>query len=256
MSDLNRIFYELKSEFAQNVEWTDVEDWHCDDDDQLTGQRAQKFWALPMCRQDLQRQDNQLQTLRELAQCIRLMRSSDIESDTRFDIINDNWAKIENIAPKDYLTYIYALSSLAFLPHDLVQHAPQPINENVNVHLALNAVSTYFLSLTIPGAKSYGVFDEGVIEHCLRVFRLLENYSNSSPLANNIWILFLTICDDLKLVFRYVHFKDHLKPRDNIVRCLLTILYMNFRQGYNNACEYYNKIFCIYLYPSVAFAIC
>ncbi|XP_030240666.1 uncharacterized protein LOC115562755 [Drosophila navojoa] len=236
MSDLNRIFYELKSEFAQNVEWTDVEDWHCDDDDQLTEQRAQKFWALPMCQQDLQRQDNQLQTLRELAQCIRLMRSTDIESDIRFDIVNDNWAKIENIAPKDYLTYIYALSSLAILPHDLVQLAPQTINENVNVHLALNAVSTYFLSLTIPGAKSYGVFDEGVIEHCLRVFRLLESYSNSSPLANNIWILFLTICDDLKLVFRYVHFKDHLRPRDNIVRCLLTILYMNFRHGYGNAC--------------------
>lgn len=250
MSDLNRIFCELKSEFAQNVEWTKLEDWLCDDDDdEVTAQKANQFWSLPMCRQNLQRQDNQLQALRELAQCIRSMRSSDIEGENRFDIVNDNWAKIENIASKDYLTYIYALTSLATLPQDLLDFAPEPINENVNVHLALNAVSTYFLTLTIPGAKSYGIFDEGVIEHCLRVFRLLENYANSSARANNIWILFLTICDDLKLVFRYVHFKDHLKPRDNIMRCLLIILYMNFRHGYNNACKYYNILY-LYIFPA------
>ncbi|XP_064539536.1 uncharacterized protein Cap-D3 isoform X1 [Drosophila montana] len=252
MSELNRIFCEMKSQCAQNVDWTNVEGWLCDDDsDEVIQRRASKFWALPMCRQNLEVQDTQLQTLRDLSQCIRLLRSTDTETENNFDVTHDNWTNIEEIAPKDYLAYIYALTSLATLPQDILEYAPTALNENINVQLALNAVSTYFLTLTIPGAKSYGVFDEAVIEHCLRVFRLLEQHANSSARANNIWILFLTICDDLKLVFRYVHFKDHLKPRDNIMRCLFEILYINFRHGYNNSCAHQLHLKCFELFDEI-----
>jgi len=135
-------------------------------------------------------------------------------------------------------SYIYSLTSLVIPPEHVQRAAPQNLNENLNLQLSLNAASTYLLTLTIPGAKSYGVFDEDVIEQVLKIFRLLELNGNKSVRANTVWMFFLTICDDLKVVFRYVHFKEHLKPRDRIIRCLMEVLYMNFKVGYQNSCEY------------------
>lgn len=238
--EFNRLFSQLKPLFAANVTWNNVEDWlydYDDDDNEVNNQQgANLFWSLPICQQNAQIQDFQLQMLRELSNCIRSIRNSDIENQNGYDVTYDNWAKID-ISPQGYLAYIYAVTSLAILPPAVLKAAPAPINESINVQLALNAVSTYLLTLTIPGAKSFGIFDEGVIEQCLKVFKLLESNANNSVNANKIWILILTICDDLKLLFRYVHFKDHLKPRDRIIRVLLTILYMNFKIGYSNSCK-------------------
>ncbi|KAM8717217.1 hypothetical protein ACLKA7_003995 [Drosophila subpalustris] len=236
MSEFNRIFSVLKLKFAPNIDWDYVEDCLTEyESEDEARQCAYKFWSLPMCRQNLQDQDHQLQMLRELSNCIRSIRCGDNDNQSSYDATYDNWAKIEDISPREYLAYIYALASLATLSQDTLNGAMEPLNENINIQLALNAVSTYFLTLTIPGAKSYGIFDEGVIEHCLKVFKLLELNANSGIRANNIWILFVSICDDLKLVFRYVHFKDHQKPRDDIIKCLLQIIYNNFRKGYNNS---------------------
>ncbi|KAH8262985.1 hypothetical protein KR044_002800 [Drosophila immigrans] len=237
MSEFNRIFSDLKLHFATHIKWTQVEDCLSEyENDEETQRKASEFWMLPMCRQNLQDQDQQLQALRELSNCIRSLRSIDIENPSGYDITFDNWSEIVNISPGDYLAYIYALVSLATLPQHTLNAASVPLNTQLNIQLSLNAVSTYLLSLTIPGAKSYGVFDEGVIEHCLKVFRLLEQQPSLDGRSNTLSILFLSICDDLKLVFRYVHFKDHRKPRDDIIKCLLQLVYNSFRKGYTNAC--------------------
>ncbi|KAH8411966.1 hypothetical protein KR222_004317 [Zaprionus bogoriensis] len=237
MMQFNNLFSKLKVQFARNITWNNVEDWlYEDEDDAVNQQGGHCYWSLPICQQNAPMQDYQLQVLRELASCIRTVRNSDIENQNSFDVTYDNWATIEDISAQDYLAYIYAVTSLAVLPPHIADSAPEPVNEAVTVQLALSAVSTYLLTLTIPGAKSYGIFDEGVIEQCLKVFRLLEGNANNSGRANSIWITILTICDDLKLVFRYVHFKDHLRPRDKIIRVLLSIFYMNFKMGYSNSC--------------------
>lgn len=239
--EFNRLFGQVKEQFAVNVTWNNVEDWLYDYDDEDNEANNQQgaliFWSLPICQQNPEMQEFHLQTLRELSLCIRSIRNSDIENQNSYDVTYDNWAKIEDISPQGYLAYIYAVTSLGILPPAVVEAAPVPINESINIQLALNAVSTYLLTLTIPGAKSFGIFDEGVIEQCLKVFKLLESNANKSVHANNIWISILTICDDLKLLFRYVHFKDHLRPRDKIIRVLLSILYMNFKMGYINSCK-------------------
>lgn len=238
--ELNRLFSQLKVMFAANVTWNNVEGWLYDYDDEDNEMNYQKganlFWSLPICQQNAQMQDFQLQMLRELSNCIRSIRSSDIENQNGYDVTYDNWAKID-VSPQGYLAYIYTVTSLGILPPVVAKAAPVPINEDINVQLALNTVSTYLLTLTIPGAKSFGIFDEGVIEQCLKVFKLLECNANNSMHANKIWIPILTICDDLKLLFRYVHFKDHLRPRDRIIRVLLSILYMNFKLGYSHSCK-------------------
>ncbi|KAI8043038.1 hypothetical protein M5D96_004363 [Drosophila gunungcola] len=163
---------------------SDVEEWLYGEEaeDDVLMQRAQKFWSLAMCKQDIGYQESQLQLLRDLSGVIRSMRD---ENQASYSNTHDNWANIIGISPAS-----------AYL-------------------------STYLLTLTIPGAKSYGIFDEDVIEQVLKIFKLLELNGNKSVRANTIWMFFLTICDDLKLVFRYVHFKEHLKPRDRIIRCLM-----------------------------------
>ncbi|KAH8334321.1 hypothetical protein KR059_008824 [Drosophila kikkawai] len=252
MSELNSIFSDLKVNYVPQLQWVDVEEWLYGEeaDEDVMKQRAHKFWALDMCKQNLSQQEAQLQLLRDLAGVIRSMRN---ESQASYSNTHDNWANIIGVSPANaYLSYIYSLVSLVTAPEHVQQAAPGKLNEHLNVQLALNAVSAYLLTLTIPGAKSYGVFDEDVIEHVLKVFKLLEQNTDRSVRANTVWVFFLTICDDLKLVFRYVHFKEHLKPRDRIIRCLMEILYMNFKQGYQNSCAPALHTKCFELFGEIA----
>ncbi|KAH8357316.1 hypothetical protein KR200_000648 [Drosophila serrata] len=252
MSELNSIFSDLKVNYVPQLQWVDVEEWLYGEEaeENEMRQRAHKFWALAMCKQDLCRQETQLQLLRDLAGVIRSMRN---ESQTSYNNTHDNWANIIGVSPANaYLAYIYSLVSMGIAPEHVQQAAPKELNEHLNLQLALNAVSTYLLTLTIPGAKSYGVFDEDVIEHVLKIFKLLEQNASRSVRANTIWMFFLTICDDLKLVFRYVHFKEHLKPRDKIIRCLMEILYMNFKNGYQNSCAPALHTKCYELFGEIA----
>ncbi|XP_030380641.1 uncharacterized protein LOC115628597 [Scaptodrosophila lebanonensis] len=251
MSELTRLFCELKTHFRLNLNWVDVEQWLYGDGEECSNevwqQRAQNFWSLIN-----NREEEQLQTLRELASVIRSMRTEDQPG---YDNTYDNWANIINAAPANaYLAYIYAVSCLANpLPEHVRQAAPAlKLNWHTNVQLSLNAISTYFLTLTIPGAKTYGVFEEDVIEHCLKVFKLLEQNVDREVFANSLWMNFLTICDDLKLLFRYVHFKEHIKARDKIVRCLMEILYMNFKSGYVNKCAPALHTKCFEVFDEIA----
>lgn len=223
--------------YEPNVQWVDVEEWLYGEEAEgsVLQQRAEKFWTMAMCLQDGGHQETQLQLLRDLSAIIRAMRD---ENQASYSNTHDNWSNLIGFSPAlGYLTYIYSLVSLVVLPEHVLQAAPQQLNENINMQLALNAATTYLLTLTIPGAKIFGVFDEDVIEQVLKVFRLLEMNNNKSLRASMIWMFFLTICDDLKIVFRYVHFKEHLKTRDRIIRCLLEVLYMNFKMGYQNTCK-------------------
>ncbi|XP_043063903.1 uncharacterized protein LOC108089846 isoform X2 [Drosophila ficusphila] len=252
MSELNRIFSDLRVYYVPHLQWVDVEDWLYGEEaeDNALQERAQKFWSLTMCKQDIGHQETQLQLLRDLSGVIRSMRD---ENQASYSNTHDNWANIIGVSPANaYLSYIYSLVSLVIPPDHVRQAAPQVLNENVNLQLALNAVSTYLLTLTIPGAKSYGIFDEDVIEQVLKIFRLLELNNNKSLRANTVWMFFLTICDDLKVVFRYVHFKEHLKPRDKIIRCLMEVLYMNFKVGYQNSCAPALHAKCFELFGEIA----
>ncbi|XP_016963572.1 uncharacterized protein LOC108033648 [Drosophila biarmipes] len=250
--ELNRVFGDLRVYYEPNLQWVDVEEWLYGEEGEegVLQQRAEKFWALPMCLQDIGHQETQLQLLRDLSSVIRSMRD---DNQGCYSNTHDNWANIIGVSPANaYLSYIYSLTSLVIPPEHVQQAAPQGLNENLNLQLSLNAASTYLLTLTIPGAKSYGIFDEDVIEQVLKIFRLLELNSNKSVRANTIWMFFLTICDDLKIVFRYVHFKEHLKPRDRIIRCLMEVLYMNFKVGYQNSCAPALHAKCFELFGEIA----
>ncbi|XP_034666206.1 uncharacterized protein LOC117900095 [Drosophila subobscura] len=235
MSELNSIFSDLSANYVPRLQWVDVEEWLYGETASADEgrERARQFWSLPICGQDSRQQESQLQTLRELAGVIRSMRH---DSSSSYSNTHDNWSHIISVSPASaYLSYIYTVVSLSIPPANILEASPGVLNQNLNLQLSLNAASTYLLTLTIPGAKRYAIFDEDVIEHLLKLFSLLEQNANRSVFADTIWMLFLTICDDLKLVFRYVHFKEHLKLRDKIIRCLLEILYMNFQRGFQNA---------------------
>ncbi|XP_001357477.2 uncharacterized protein Cap-D3 [Drosophila pseudoobscura] len=238
MSELNRIFSDLRENYVPGLQWVDVEEWLYGEiaSPDEGNERGREFWSLPIWSRQEQMQQ-QLQTLRELAGVIRSLRDDEGSISTNsYSNTHDNWSNIISFSPASaYLAYIYTVVSLSIPPAHILEAAPDVLNQNLNLQLSLNAASTYLLTLTIPGAKRYAIFDEDVIEQVLKLFVLLEQNADRSVFADTIWMHFLTMCDDLKLVFRYVHFKEHVKIRDKIIRCLLQILYMNFQKGYQNS---------------------
>ncbi|XP_017476696.1 PREDICTED: uncharacterized protein LOC108366748 [Rhagoletis zephyria] len=221
--------YEKDAETDQNKKKQPSGESQDSDDEPLsTSTTKSGIINLPFLRRALN--DPQvLATLLELSSTIRNLRG---ETSASYDNTYDCWDEVVKVSPRDaYLSFVYALAGLPTL--DLASAA--------YTKLALAAVNTYFLSLTIPGAKGFHIFEPEVIAHCLQVFTIIERIQQPDVVRRmskqqpvEIWIRFHTLCDDLKLLLRYVHFSDHKTTRDLLLKKLIDILYMNHERGYAN----------------------
>uniref|UniRef100_A0A1A9UQZ9 Uncharacterized protein n=1 Tax=Glossina austeni TaxID=7395 RepID=A0A1A9UQZ9_GLOAU len=172
--------------------------------------------------------------LLDLCTTIRSLRTDPCES---YDNTYDCWDQLIKAVPRDpYLAFVYAIGGL-------LQVSPL---KQAHIKISLLVVDVYFLSLTIPGAKGYHIFHEDIITHCLQVFAHIERIQNpefrlqlqaSHQQIVSLWLQFSTLCDDLKLVLRYVHLSDHQGTRNAILRKLIDIQYLNHEKGYANACK-------------------
>lgn len=179
-----------------------------------------------------------LSTLLELCTTIRSLR----ESGTSYDNTYDCWDQVVKVSPRDaYLAFVYALAGLVNLDATHTQYT----------RLSLAAASTYFLTLTVPGAKGFHIFEEEIIAHALQVFALIEKVQNpdvakriSRQQSVEIWVNIATLCDDIKLLLRYVHFNEYKAVRDRILRKLIDIQFSNHERGYANFCKF-NHYFII-----------
>uniref|UniRef100_A0A1B0ANX6 Condensin complex subunit 1 C-terminal domain-containing protein n=1 Tax=Glossina palpalis gambiensis TaxID=67801 RepID=A0A1B0ANX6_9MUSC len=170
--------------------------------------------------------------LLDLCTTIRSLRTDPCES---YDNTYDCWDQLIKAVPRDsYLAFVYAIGGL-------LQVSPM---KQAHIKISLLVVDVYFLSLTIPGAKGYHIFHEDIITHCLQVFAHIERIQNpefrlqlqaSHQQIVSLWLQFSTLCDDLKLVLRYVHLSDHQGTRNAILRKLIDIQYLNHEKGYANA---------------------
>uniref|UniRef100_A0A1A9WNZ0 Uncharacterized protein n=1 Tax=Glossina brevipalpis TaxID=37001 RepID=A0A1A9WNZ0_9MUSC len=169
--------------------------------------------------------------LLELCTTIRSLRTDPCGS---YDNTYDCWDQLIKVLPRDaYLAFIYAIAGLS-------QVLPM---EQAYIKISLLVVDVYFLSLTIPGAKGYHIFHEDIIAHCLQVFAHIERMQNtefrlqqkSHQQTFDVWLQFSILCDDLKLVLRYVHLSDHQTTQDAILRKLIDIQYLNHEKGFANA---------------------
>jgi len=90
--ELNRVFSDLRVYYEPNLQWVDVEEWLYGEEaeDGVLQQRAEKFWSLPMCLQDIGHQETQLQLLRDLSSIIRSMRD---DNQASYSNTHDNWAR-------------------------------------------------------------------------------------------------------------------------------------------------------------------
>ncbi|XP_061386996.1 uncharacterized protein LOC133321941 [Musca vetustissima] len=249
MSELIKIFQKLSEYFVQGLVWEEIEDIfeQFQRNKNATEAPAQnehlrKLLNIPLVQRCVV--DEQIvSNLRDLCVAIRTLRGDSVGS---YDNTFDCWDQVVKVAPRDgYLAFIYTLAGL-------IQIDP---NSSQYIKLSLLAVNAYFLTLTIPGAKGFHIFEEELINHCLQVFGLIERLQNPDVISRmsrhepiQIWLQFSTFCDDLKLVLRYVHFKDYQTARNGILKKLIDIQYVNHERGYANmyAANLHMKCFEIY----------
>ncbi|XP_046801145.1 uncharacterized protein LOC111681677 [Lucilia cuprina] len=252
MSELIKIFKKLNEYFVVNLVWEEIEEMienvqqnkatpHNNTEGQLN-EAMLKFIGIPLV-QRAALDDQIVSTLMELCATLRSLRS---ESESSYDNTFDCWDQVVKVASRDgYLAFIYTLAALIQVDG----------TSQVYIKLSILAVNAYFLSLTIPGAKGFHIFEEEIIKHCVQVFTLIERIQNPNVLSRmsrnepiQIWLQFTTLCDDLKLVLRYVHFSDHKEARDVILKKLIDIQYLNHERGYANtyAANLHLKCFEIY----------
>lgn len=242
MSELIKIFKKLNEFFIVGLVWEEVEEILeniqqnkvCRSNENPDGQLNQamlKFIDIPLV-QRAALDDQIASTLMELCATLRSLRS---EAESSYDNTFDCWDQVVKVAPRDgYLSFIFTLAALIQIDG----------SSDVYTKLSTLAVDAYFLSLTIPGAKGFHIFEEEIIKHCVQVFGLIEHIqkpNGSEGIARkesiHVWLQFTTLCDDLKLVLRYVHFNDHKEARDVILKKLIDIQYLNHERGYANMCK-------------------
>lgn len=246
MTELINLFKKLSEFFDRNLLWENIEEAYEADAEQEQDKNKSNEEVQPLTTSQqtkssvselpfVQRAINDpqlLSTLLELCSAIRILRS---ESSASYDNTYDCWDEVIKVSPRDsYLSFVFALAGLPTLDAACTAYTK----------LALAAVNTYFLSLTIPGAKGFHIFEPEVIAHCLQVFGLIERIQHPDVLCRmskqqliEIWVRFSTFCDDFKLLLRYVHFNDHKATRDTLLKKLVNILYMNHERGYANMCK-------------------
>lgn len=239
MSELLKIFEKLSEHFVTGLVWEEIEELFenfqrskNNSDQQQPNESLQKILCIPLVQRSVL--DEQIiANLLELCTQIRTLRGESVGS---YDNTFDCWDQVVKVAPRDgYLAFVYTLAGL-------IQIDP---NSTVYIKLSLLSVNAYFLTLTIPGAKGFHIFEEEIITHCLQVFGLIERIQNPDVISRmsrhepiQIWVQFSTFCDDLKLVLRYVHFKEYQAARDGILKKLIDIQYLNHERGYANMCKY------------------
>lgn len=243
MSELIKIFKKLSEYLVVNLVWEEIEEIlenvqqnkitpHNGNTDGQLNQAMMKFLSIPLVQRAAV-DDQIVSTLMELCATLRSLRG---ETESSYDNTFDCWDQVVKVAPRDgYLAFIYTLAALIQVDG----------TSQIYIKLSVLAVNAYFLSLTIPGAKGFHIFEEEIIKHCVQVFGLIERIQNPNFLSQmsrnvpiQIWLQFTTLCDDLKLVLRYVHFNDHKEARDVILKKLIDIQYLNHERGYANMCKY------------------
>ncbi|XP_067624836.1 uncharacterized protein Cap-D3 [Eurosta solidaginis] len=251
MTELIAIFIKLSEYFDRQLLWENIEEIYekdaeinqnqkknanagteqqsDSDDEPLTAMTVKSgVTNLPFVKRAIN--DPQvLSTLLEVCSTIRSLRG---ESSASYDNTYDCWDEVIKVCPRDaYLCFIYTLAGLASID----------AASSGYTNLALAAVNSYFLSLTIPGSKGFHIFEPDIITHCLQVFTLIERIQRPDVMRRmtkqqpfEVWVRFSTFLDDFKLLLRYLHFSDHKATRDALLKKLIDILYMNHERGYTN----------------------
>lgn len=254
MKELNSIFKKLREYLKHSLEWQQVEELYeqaeqgeasmtgdasttavVENDNRIScTENAMAILRLPLVEKALQR-DEVIFILLELCSTIR-----ELHDDARESYLHTfhNWDAVSKVmSPEMYLGFIYLLAGL---PQLKLERLPSSC-----YRLAIISVDAYLLSLTISGATVYHIFEENIFMHCMQIFKVVGQLCSTDKSAlplpehkkTELWVQFSTLCDDLKLVLRNVHFKDHLKARDVIIEKCIDVQYFNHNKGYSSLCK-------------------
>lgn len=191
-----------------------------------------KLKGVPVIKFALQ-EDTIRSTLMELCHNIIRVRDPSTYDIAETSSTEINWERLVTLINKDkYLSFIHGLAGLAALDHSAIEYRK----------LSLAACSTYLLSLTIGGSNGYGIFQEKIVQQVLSVFDLVAQVQKQTPFKNQshlseLWILFTTFVDHLKLAFRSCSLNSSPELKDLILQKVFDFHDYNFQNGYSNKCR-------------------
>lgn len=217
-------------------DWEAIDDIYesADDPEQIFS----KLKEIPVIKYALQDESTIRSILMELCHSIIRVRdhsSFDLSETSSKEI---NWESLVTLINKDkFLAFVHGLAGLASLNPSLIEFRK----------LSLAACSTYLLSLTIGGSNGYGIFQEKIVQQVLGVFDLVAHVQKQTSFKNQthfseLWILFTTFVDHLKLAFRSCSLNSSPDLKDLILQKIFDFHDYNFQNGYSNKCKCFNVI--------------
>uniref|UniRef100_A0A336MX24 CSON008800 protein n=1 Tax=Culicoides sonorensis TaxID=179676 RepID=A0A336MX24_CULSO len=148
----------------------------------------------------------------------------------------DSWEYLANVVNKEhYMGFINSLVHLWEL---------DPTSA-INRKLSFNAVRTYLFLLTIPGAKSCGVFDEDLVLKCFDIFNFLSLMKSPSMQKKirhheqtQIALFLVSLLEDLCKIFKIVSLPEYVDLKRALIKHLKNIILHNHIHGYESIYSY------------------
>lgn len=141
----------------------------------------------------------------------------------------DNWEYLcEHISNADYLAFMYCIINL--VAFDFRKY----------IRLSLLTGQCYVLSITIPGAKRCGIFDERIFN---KIVKLLESIEKLHELKFDrvetvqIQVNIINLLEYFQTVLKYVSLEECAMLKENIFITTKNVILFYMKNGYYSICK-------------------
>lgn len=104
-----------------------------------------------------------------------------------------------------------------------------------NRKLSLLCARFYCILLAIPGAKSFEVFDEDILQKCFQILNLPDSELRSNE-RSQFQLCLVQYLDDLCTVLKFLALDEYKEVKVGLVKALKSVLLKHHTSGFENIC--------------------
>lgn len=137
----------------------------------------------------------------------------------------------EKIAKEDYLAFVYTVVHLALFD----------FNEEKYRKLSLLTAQCYLLSLTVPGARACGVFDERIVRKIVKLCETVEKLREAKLDRYQLvefQVNLINLLDYLQTFLKNISLEDCNLLKDCIIITMKNIILYFQKNSYHSICEF------------------
>lgn len=136
----------------------------------------------------------------------------------------------EKIAKEDYLAFVYTVVHLALFD----------FNEEKYRKLSLLTAQCYLLSLTVPGARACGVFDERIVRKIVKLCESVEKLREAKLdrfQVVEVQVNLINLLDYLQTFLKNISLEDCKLLKEAIIITMKNIILHFQKNAYHSICE-------------------